>query len=148
MAGTFRITGTTNGREEDGAVDRMLHDFAIEVDPERVKVDMQGLGGGATGAVESRHPAVRKLMNDVKVLQDRTAYRNRPVTSYWKPASKASTASAGRGGAAAKSTSRTTMVLCPKCDGLLSDCPLCDGEFAVTPRAAEEWLISQGRERS
>lgn len=127
----FRITGTTDGREENGEKIPMLHDVSFDVDPTRVRIEMRGLGGGLTDAIDLRDPAVRRGFRKVKALQDRTAYQNRPITSYWKdkPAKKRKSAESPRG----------TLVTCPACKGIDVECAVCDGELVVSQRQADAW---------
>lgn len=137
---SYRITGRTNGQVVNGEKVPMLHDLSIDVDPSRVHIEMTGLGGGVTDAIDEWHPMIRRHYGKVKALQERTAYRNRPITSYWKDKpTKKTKASPGKSGPP------KGLVICPRCQVGDADCPLCDGAGAVSERQAEQWEIDSKR---
>ena len=129
--GAFRLDGmTTFSLEERGKLEALVHAMGVDVDLDRVVIELRGLGGGTSESITSPHPAVRRHWAELKRLQQRTAYRHRKVTPIFK--------------APKPKRDPNSIVECPACQNVFyEDCEFCDGAGCVTARKAEEWTVPQ-----
>lgn len=123
----FRITGQTHGIEVEGRQQRMLHELSVSVDQQGVRVDMTGLGSNISDTIANESRDVQRHWNDIRRLQQRTAYRNRPFVSIPKTRR------------VVKSPKSTPCPMCEKFAEPQFDCALCEGSGVVSRRQEAEY---------